>query len=436
MMAGIGVQPEARQNIDAVMDREWSRTWTPPPTPIPEVVIGAGPHALIYAAVRKSMGIDVVVLEKGKVGGSFACSQGDAFYLNSRNRPGVLGLPGENVGLNVLPGCPLQPSMIGGSEYQTNAELAWTIRMNFLALGIEVHTGYEVRDFEGDGTGDDTVYLLDCTNDQVVKAKRVVVATGLGSSKVYYQTSSANVTKPDRLIDFPEFMSKMDTDFPLQGFNKVAVVGAGDSGKTAVEALIGQAPSIGMSVAMLDFPNRIDWYGVSSGTSRQLWCEQNRGRYAGIGKAFGNGRRDENRLAGCNRAPVFVGPGFQSATIGPRSYDWVINCSGFDPSVPWLNGFAFDSFTANGRAVAITTGAQVFKIGPAAGIAISDKDREIAPVLVNIPENNTSLFRYAPLTATFAATLPPVVSNPQPQRARRARPARINTNQNLTFTSA
>jgi len=187
---------------------------------------------------------------------------------------------------------------------------------------------------------------------------------------------------------------------------RVAVIGGGDSGKTAVETLIGQGPSTGMSVAALDFPSQIDWYGAPY-TNQADWCANIRGRYARIGKALGT------RVLPKGKAPFYPTPGFDSVQMGPMTYDWIINCTGFKGGRELVADFDTPNYLPSGRTVAkrvaITGQAdEVYLVGPVAGIDISNADTNAAPLLARIPENATSLFRYAPVTAAFAATLPMV----------------------------
>lgn len=404
LLAGIGVHPECRRQADAMMSAAWSAPWTPREPALNEVVIGSGPHALIYAAIRSAKGVKVTVIERlGRAGGSFACSQGDAFWLNSRNRPGDLSLPGEGLGLNVLPGGLLQPAMVGGGEYQTNADLAWVVRMNLMMLpNVEVHTGVEVTRIEYRRVSGRARYELTVpgAGTQVVSARRVVFATGLGDAKQFN-----NAPRSERQISFYEFMSRMDKQFPMRGMRRVAVIGAGDSGKTAVETLLGQGPTTGMSVAGLDFVDRIDWYGAPW-SNQKAFCDVNRGRYNRIGKALGG------RLQAQARLDYYPTPGYQSMQIGSKSYDWVIDCTGFK-KVPPVIGFSqpdAPEFQVAGRSVGRRAYLnnredEVYEVGPAANLPLPQGDRALSPGLVGVPENVTSMFRYAPLTAALADNL-------------------------------
>ena len=52
------------------------------------------------------------------------------FYLNSRNRPGNGGLAGDQgASLNYLPGAPIQAANVSMTEFQTNTDMAFVIRL-------------------------------------------------------------------------------------------------------------------------------------------------------------------------------------------------------------------------------------------------------------------------------------------------------------------
>jgi hypothetical protein len=216
-------------------------------------------------------------------------------------------------------------------------------------------------------------------------------------------------------------MKSLDGTFPLRGMNRVAVIGAGDSGRTAIEALTGQGPRTGWSVASLDYPEQIDWYGLadsigSSNVTRQSWENCNRSRYRGLGRLFPNADLDGNRQTPprvrARERATSLAPGYESIYVNEEPYDAVIACTGFERTGDLLDGYARNPLNLGigpqgGRTVAVgfgTTGNQLFAIGPAARISVSDTERAL-PALSAIPENSTSLFRYAARTAAFAQRL-------------------------------
>lgn len=386
-LVGIAMHGPARAYVNRQLDRIWKAS---PPKSAPEVIVGGGFHAAVYAAARVAMGHPKpVVLEKGKVGGTFAVSNGPSFYMNSRNRPGELGTPGRGEALNVLPGAPVQPAMLSGDEYQRNNDLAWAIRCT-LALNARVFTDADVIDRNG-GT-------LVMRNGDTLRAGRVIYATGLGKER---RPESIKDEVQDRVLTFSEFMARMDEPFPLQGMGRVAVVGGGDGGKAAIEALTGQGPNTGMSVAGLDWPRRIDWYGVpAEQLTRDGWIGCVRSRYKSIGRVLPRNSVDESgRVTPLQETADQVGGGFKMVTVNGRRYDHVVWCTGYDQPEQTA-----PTKVINGREIARESEDGVeFVIGPSARLAMDFYEARAQPV--SLPENEVALFRYAERTAALATAL-------------------------------
>src|SRR4029079_2231715 len=89
-------------------------------------------RAAVCARVRFCSGFTKprVVERHDRVGGAFAMTARPTFYLNSRNRAGTPGPAGDRgASLNCLPGAPIQAADVSMAEYQTNTDLAFTIRL-------------------------------------------------------------------------------------------------------------------------------------------------------------------------------------------------------------------------------------------------------------------------------------------------------------------
>lgn len=396
ILSGVYMDDTASMMLDEAFDAEFART---PGRVLPrqrEIVVGAGLHAAIYCAVRQKTYPKAprpLVLESSdRVGGAFAVSKNPSFYLNSRNRPGPLDVPGSPMGsLNVLPGAVLQPADIGSSEYQANSELAFVIRAT-LAAYAKVIPNTDVSQVRNIGMGGVAVLTRD---GRTFNARRVVVASGLGKPNEI-------ISKTSRLVSFQEFMRKMDEPFPLRGMRKIAVVGAGDSARTAIEALTGQGPLAGWSVASLDYPDEIHWYGCPQLT-RLDWEQCNRSRYKGIGRLLPNGSalNPPSRVRPFGRA-TRLSAGFECVYVNSQPYDHVINCTGY------LNPItmgriklpnALSVFEFSNRRLGKWDNGNTFVIGPAADLAASDNEG-----LRNV-ESGVALYRYAGRTAQLAATL-------------------------------
>jgi hypothetical protein len=211
-----------------------------------------------------------------------------------------------------------------------------------------------------------------------------------------------------RIYNYPTFMRRMDEPFPFKDIRRVAVIGAGDSGRTVIEALTGQGPSSGMSVASLDWVERIDWYGLDQQYVRKTWEECNRSRYRGIGRALPQDAQDAlARVRPIVPRATSINEGFNCVYVNEVPYDLAINCTGFLTNVVGNDsGSTPDLYTVNGRAVGNwLPNRDVFAVGPAASLAFTPDETTYLAEALKIKENSTSIFRYAGRTAALAAFL-------------------------------
>lgn len=405
LASGLALDPIGRLLLEEALDF-YVQPGQDFPIEADEVIIGGGAHAATFAAVRnKKFGIKPLILERNaRFGGTFAMTSRSSFFLNSRNRPGPLGAPGTRDALNIIPGAMMQPSDIGGYEYQANADLGLVIRMT-LALNALV------RQANVTSVAQNGPQWVISTDRGSITTKRVIVATGLGSPNEF--TSAPFDGK--RVLSYDQFMQRFDSEmFPLRGIGRVAVIGGGDSGKTAVEALTGYGPSTRGSVASLDYVPRIDWYGIEVDMTKERWLECNRTRYKPLAALFpkkGATLSSNARISGLGLA-INVYSAFDSVFVNGRPYDTVVVCTGFNATRTWRNEIGFeadeqvrakpfnrpDTEIALGRA---TEKRDVIVLGPATRLPFDDSDPE-----PRIAENQVALFRYAPRTATLASVLP------------------------------
>ena len=389
MLAGIYLDRDARERFDTDLDDMWAKNTALPSAAQNEVVVGAGVHAAIYAAVRVLKGFPppLILEARDRVGGSFAVTRREAFFLNSRNRPGPLSIPGEMGSLNFMPGALVQPSELGGAEYQTNDALAWVVRSTLAMFGKVIPNAPVAR------LSGNSLLLPD---GRSVAARRTVWATGLG-----VPVNPTGMTN-ERILMFDEFMRRLDGPYPLRGMDRVAVVGGGDGARTVIEALTGKGPGRGYSVAALDWPSKIDWYGAPFLNCAD-WIAGNRNRYKPIGSLLPDLSRPERpfRVKPMPTAQVY-GVGFDCVYVGEQPYDYMILACGYTPGVAPVPLAGSVNFLLAGRTVAKQTGSS-FVVGPAAFLPVSPGENE---VLNGISENSTSIFRYAPRTAALASALP------------------------------
>lgn len=407
LLAGMGVWEPSRRWLDERLDEMWAVPQKPPAL-IGQLVVGAGLHAAIYCTARHARGLSApwVIEQSDRVGGIFACSKGPSFYLNSRNRPGQLSIPGDLQGsLNVLPEAMVQPSDIDGSEYFPNDVMAWVIRVHLAMFSAGVILNREVTSFSGQsfltGIPGRRVRCGGGSNATDFFSSRTVVAPGLGN-----QTNPFTAMQDDlkEVISFRDFMAKMDSPFPLRGLKRVAVIGAGDSGKTAIEVLTGQGPRPGMSVLGIDHIERIDWYGLRSGETCESFRAVNRSRYMKIGGLLPRQQNpsESSRVTPRGKA-LSVSGDFGGARVEGRAYDLVINCTGFTSSTMVAEGRQVKHFVKQ-NTVAMTPdgGADLFYVGPGAVIAANASE---AVLIKAVPANAVAIWRYANRTAALAESL-------------------------------
>ncbi|MGK5680187.1 hypothetical protein [Actinoplanes sp. URMC 104] len=405
-LTGIALDPAGRELADRMLDTYWSDEQRQQDTLTAagddrDVIIGSGYHAAVYAATRVRAGHPrPLVLERdSRVGGIFAVTNRPVFYLNSRNRPGGPGLAGDlGASLNYLPGAPIQAANLSTAEYQTNTDMAFVIRLT-LAQYADVVPDATVTAV-GEYNGNSMQLTIDGRRE--LSARRVIDARGLGDP------SGESLANGSTIVTFGQFMQRMARIWPLRDLRRVAVVGGGDSGKCAVESLLGIAPEPLMAAAALDRVDRIDWYAQQLPTSCEGWQRNIRGRYQAIGRHLREDRFGLRRLTVLQRrARVVDLPGM--ALIDGRGYDLAVLCTGTtEPSIQGLGGVSStDPYAVAGAGVVARKyfDRLAFRVGPHARLPFSQQ--EIDEGVAEQPGNAAAMFRLGSKTAALAATLPP-----------------------------
>lgn len=408
-LTGIAMDTAARGRLDLAL----SETWEPQPEsftitgrPIyDEVIIGSGFHAAVYAAARVLSGFNrPLVLERSdRVGGVFAAPNGPAFYLNSRNRPGGLGLAGDQgVNLNYLPGAPIQTANLSNGEYQTNDDMAFIIRLT-LAMYADVMSGFDVESIDSGFDGGESSTLRARDGRSALSRRRIIDARGLGGSRQDAATKVDGV----RVVPFDAFMRRMADAWPLRGVRRAAVIGDGDAARCALESLLGVGPQSPMTAPAMDQVERVDAYGVTLQTDCTDWKSRERGRYAKLAPALRPDRFGVRRLNVVNeRATAVWAP--TTPLVNGRAYDLVVLATG--NTVAGIDGMPspFDSrdFTIGNELVVAKQffDRPVFQVGPKADLPFSDA--EFNRGVSEIENNRVAMFRLASKTAALAAALP------------------------------
>jgi hypothetical protein len=386
-LIGLSLVPEARRRLEDAMDAHWAegreKNIGMASRSNRLVVIGGGYHAAIVCAVQAQMGMPppLVIEQSDHPGGSLACSRQATFYANSRNRPGKVNVPGQDGGLNTIPGAMVQPSMLGSAEYQTNADIAYAVRLA-LAMYGRVAAGRRVEQAELTNTYPQQ-FALEITDPYYgdrrrIRAQTVIDARGPGV---------ASDLGGSRVLTFAQFMAHMDKPFPLQGLRRVAVIGNGDSAKCAVEALFGLGPRAHYSIADMDRIERCDWYSPNSTTTCEEFRTAERQRYKGISALLPR-REDSKRRPRLviYRGNGVVEPGFDDVTVNERRYDMAIVCVGLNAMQP---------FARRGGAINV--------VGAMDVPGWSDLESQMP--YAQFPQNRMAMWRLAPRTAKLAASI-------------------------------
>lgn len=402
-LAGIAMVPEARRYLNDALTGYWRDVVTDRlagELAGREVIIGAGFHAAVYAATRVRTGFPrPVVLERGtpeQVGGAFAMSLAPVFRLNSRSRPGGVGLPDQDKALNYLPGGLIQPSMMTSEEYPTNADMAWAIRLT-LAQYADVYPGVSVTRRIAD---DDSGMMTLETSQGSLQVSRFLDARGLGDERGAAQADGK------RILTFNQMMAQMGGMFPLRGMRQVAVIGAGNAGLCAVESLLGIAPGHSSAIG-LDYVQRVDLYtgGRIDGSTCEEFRTAARGRYIRIAQYLdGNVSSPSIRLKVMS-ASGYASPFPDGVIVNDRVYDLAVLCTG--SALPSIDSRTYFPLQTSERSTVLASSAgRGYRIGVAASIQFSQGEVD-AGITDNLA-NRVAMFRLAPRTAALAARMPAV----------------------------
>ena len=408
LLTGLAIDEDTRRYADELLDEHWDaqrrtvlrRVRGTDQRTAREVIIGSGYHAAVYASMRVACGFPkpLVVDQAEHVGGVFAVTKRPIFFLNSTNRPGGPGFVSDlDAQPNYLPGAPVQPANVSSAEFQTNADMAWVIRMA-LAQNANVLPGFEVRGYRGTGVFGSLPYYLEGVSGDRILAARVIDSRGLGEPR---DQGSANGTT---VLTFPQFMKRMDTVWPLRNIRRIAVIGDGDAARVAVEQALGIGPNANLSMAV-DRVDLIDWYGPTLPTTPGAWRDLEKTRYLAISKFLRDGEIGSRKIRVFNRKSRAVALP-DRALVDGRTYDLAVVATGWRTDVGpsgLLDTEDLRRFEVQGLVVSRAYENRLFRIGPHAALGF-DAREEVDQL--NKPTNRISMSRLGPKTAMLAAVLP------------------------------
>ncbi|REK12698.1 MAG: hypothetical protein DWQ40_10850, partial [Actinobacteria bacterium] len=132
-------------------------------------MIGAGQGGLGAAKVISELGVDVVVLEKGRIGETWLSQRWDSFSLNTPNW------------MNGLPGSPYPGDDPDG--FMTHTELVDYFNEYVKEFDIDVRTGVNVtRVAPSNGDGRFVIETDSESGREQLECSQVVVASGIANS--------------------------------------------------------------------------------------------------------------------------------------------------------------------------------------------------------------------------------------------------------------
>ncbi len=405
-------------------DREWSRIRNNSEYHTPEIVIGSGPSSANYRSALQTLNpklSPLVIDAQGFVGGQFSSIIDPIFRLNSRSRPlGTItreNLPGTESPLNTLgPYCPIQESDLTSNIYGDQTNIGLAIELNHLLAGGVLSSTALVRWNRIESKDGRPLYVVELRRTDTgetarITTNRITFARGLGTPNIgldLRDKETAQIVAEERekaakgefsrYRVFPQFLGDLadrSSPFPLQDISTTAVLGAGDGGNVAVEALLGFGPTVGISPIELDRVKKVLWFGQKIRTKEEFEkCE--RARYVLLGLEF---PRESNPNAEHRIFPI-SGKGtklrraedgklFILGPEGLQECDLVIDCSGydlspveeyFDPSLGVMEGKI--SITPVKEVDLLTTAETIIRAGNAKGFKEFNKCEVLGNAMV------------------------------------------------------
>lgn len=202
------------------------------------VVVGAGQAGLGSAALLMDAGLDVVVLERGRVGETWRSQRWKTFRLNTPNW------------MNGLPGVPYAGADPHG--FMDHHELVSSFDTYAANLGIDVRTGLDVTSVAPGGSrGRFVVRAVGDDGEQKFTCNHVVVASGIASRPRIPPMASR---LPGRVLQLGTGTYRSAEKIPD---GAILVVGGAQSGAQIVEDLAASGRTVYYSISRVGrFPRR------------------------------------------------------------------------------------------------------------------------------------------------------------------------------------
>ncbi len=287
-----------------------------------ELLIGTGVHSGVYRQERLMIIPEdpgLAIDRDHKIGGQFAQFGGDAFYMNSRNRPEnkrLPHIPGTEGSLNSQGSKAVtQPSDVSGEIYPTNWDNAQSVRANQFMIGRNV-VDFELKLVEplppGDGpeSGILKVTAVDTMTGEeyVIRTDRLVLPSGIGTeisgldetkgqTELILQASKQDIRSGElaKIYLSSQISARLadpTNPYPQRGIKRVVAWGKGDSFKVAIGGLLGHEGQMGKTVTQLDRVQEVVAIGQEFLTKEE-WMRCERARYHTLGLEFPRAQVEE-----------------------------------------------------------------------------------------------------------------------------------------------
>ncbi len=427
-------------------------------TYVPELMIGSGVHSLIYNAERmlhepeqQALTVDI----NRRTGGQFAQPETAVWFLNTRTRPEdprQHNVPGSAGSLNTLGRGVLQQADLSGAAFASQDTISLATRVDHLLSSRVLNETEVVSVRPNTEQIKPGAYIVELRRKDgticSIQTDRIIIASGLGepitgfeksdevTKRIIAEETAKLVTGADaQVMTFEEYAARVGdagNPFPLQGFSEVAVLGAGDGGAVAAEFLLGFGPALRKSVAQLDRVERLHWVGQKSKT-RDEFLMQSRQRYRDLALEFPvddaynhrinplEGRAYKLERTEDGKIRVFFGVKGDDGEIKPSGeieVDHIILATGFNDQTDDICEDVLSSISGDEKDELVFSdgqwavgrrykGTQIYKIGPAAHLPISEKAKSASPAMRRgkVIDSTPAVWASAPETAELARVL-------------------------------
>jgi dsDNA-binding SOS-regulon protein len=259
-------------------------------------ILGAGIHETNMQNVwRDYPEIRTRTFEQSHVVASTFARGGTAFNINSSSKRENVDHLRQALGdgdLNFMPGGAIQLSFFDNERNPVALSLAQAATINRSFSKNPIEFGAKIESVQMDGDLVKKVTLEDGSTRSFTE----LVLTGLGDSnrpnlpgvrEIVAQDKQSGVPRTFTFFEFKDLINGLDSPFEYFEGKRIAVIGAGDSGKADVRWLLQKAnpASYGRNGRRFRGPKSVEWYGQEC-TDCASFVDRNRSFYFDIAGGF------------------------------------------------------------------------------------------------------------------------------------------------------